>query len=334
MQLNTTTAHSSCEVTNILDHSHHLARAQNIIVLPTQSRIDECNRVNAVVFNPSEHEISISPESLTAKVHFDVDDGCSVFTADNLIKDPAAISSLLSESTYQPFPIANLPSHKLHRYARILTAQAVLSDEFEKEEEESSSAPATADAGYIPSQMEREERLKTLYNIESDIADFGRDYGQDLGLEKPLPEFQPIERFDIYSVQPAYRSYVSYLLNKYDAAMSRHSYDIGDTSKTLGYLTIILVKELPKCNNKVYSLQGYKREILKSILVMMLKHKTIERSSTDKLPCPCFIIGKKDPNSSPRFLIDSTQINPYLATTHQILPKIQPLLQETVYWGL
>ena len=39
---------------------------------------------------------------------------------------------------------------------------------------------------------------------------------------------------------------------------------------------------------------------------------------------PCFIIGKKDPNSSPRFLIDSTQINPYLATTHQILPKIQP----------
>ena len=217
--------------------------------MPTQSRRDEHNRVNAVVFNPSEHEISISPESLTAQVCFDIDDGCSVFTANDLIKDPAAIPSLLSESTYQPFPIANLPTHTLHQYASILTAHAELRDEFEKEEEESSSAPATADAGYIPSQKEREEKLKTLYNKESDIADFGRDYGQDLGLETPLPEFQPLEQFDINTVQPAYRSYVRYLLNKYDAAMSRHSYDIGDTSKTLGYLTMPL-KNYPNATTK------------------------------------------------------------------------------------
>ena len=67
---------------------------------------------------------------------------------------------------------------------------------------------------------------------------------------------------------------------------------------------------------------------MKSILVYMIKYKMIEQSTTDLLACPCFIIGKKDPNSAPRFLIDSTQINQYLATAHQILPKIQPLLQE------
>ena len=82
------------------------------------------------------------------------------------------------------------------------------------------------------------------------------------------------------------------LLAKYDDAMSRHPYDIGDTSKTLGYLTIPLIKELPKACNKVYTLQGNKRDVMKSILLNMIKYKMIEQSTTDRLACPCFINGK------------------------------------------
>ena len=110
--------------------------------------------------------------------------------------------------------------------------------------------------------------------------------------------------------------------------MSTHQFDIGDTSKTLGYLTLPLIRELPRCNNKVYTMQGAKREVLRSILIMMLKSKMIERSSTDKLACPVFIISKKDVNATPRFLVDSTEINQYFASPHQLLPQISAMLNE------
>ena len=345
MTLNSSSRHSECEVTNILDHSLNVGSVSSLVILPTHSVVSNQASINAVILNVSDKSVSVPPNSLQADVRFNLPSGEELISVDDLISDSSTISSLLEEKSFQQYPIANLPQDTLSVYSRVLAAQAETLCNKEKggknpspdsldcrkkktENTQNFQDNDLASAGYTPSQEEREEKLRKLYNEDKDVADFARDYGQDLGFEKPLPEFQPLEQFDINSVEPAYRAYVRYLLNKYDFAMSRHPFDIGDTSKTLGYLTIPLVRELPRCNNKVYSLQGHKREILKSILLMMLKHKMIERSSTDKLACPCFIIGKKDPNSSPRFLIDSTQINSYLATTHQILPKIGTLLQE------
>ena len=335
----------TCEVSNCLDHSEGNSKAEELVILPTHSSV-KGGIIQAVVLNCSKNVVSLPARSLKAKVLLENAGTSDNFTAEDIVSKPEIVSELLDREDVQidQFPISNLSNEVLNVYAqqryddivdtaacstgRCLSVSALAATSMKEEKGESKHKSAYHNSGTIPTQAEREEKIKRLYNKESDTADFGRDYGEELGYVAPQPSFQPLEQFDITSVKPEYRPFVRCLLAKYDHAMSRHPYDIGDTSKTLGYLTIPLIKELPKACNKVYTLQGNKRDVMKSILLQMIKYRMIERSTTDRLACPCFIIGKKDPNSAPRFLIDSTQINQYLATAHQILPKIQPLLQE------
>ena len=95
-------------------------------------------------------------------------------------------------------------------------------------------------SGINPTQEEREQIIEKLYPLPEDRTKFEREIGEDLGIEN-LPKLQPLEQYDIKQVAPQYRSFVRKLLHEHDKAMSTHQFDIGDTSKTLGYLTLPLI---------------------------------------------------------------------------------------------
>ena len=332
----------SCSVLPCFDHSKNKDKAQELMIIPSHSNVIAGNRVTAVVMNASAQSVQIESGNLKCLVQLDIGE-VRIIKGEELISNPELITELEQNMTEDPcfkVPVTNLSPSIKSLYmslngkkdlnesrastptACVQTARLKPSSDKEKEKEN-----YTGYSGLNPTQEQRENIIESLYPEPEDTSSFDREIGADLGIEN-LPKLQPLEQYDITQVDPQYRCYVRKLLDDHRLAMSSHQFDIGDTSKTLGYLTLPLIRDLPRCNNKVYTMQGGKREVLRSILIMMLKSKMIERSSTDKLACPVFIISKKDINATPRFLVDSTEINQYFASPHQLLPQISAMLNE------
>ena len=331
----------SCSVLPCFNHASNDESARDLIILPSHSHIQSKNLVTAMVMNASHTTVQLKEGGMKCLVQLDVG-AVNIISGKDLLDEPKIIASLEKEMTRNPyfqFPVSNLSPSIKALYASLeekplalsgvgLEAQLLSAEQQEIGGEKiKGDIKARGYSGINPTQEERERVIERLYPLPEDKSKFEREIGEDLGIEN-LPKLQPLEQYDITQVEPQYRCFVRKLLHDHDKAMSTHQFDIGDTSKTLGYLTLPLIRELPRCNNKVYTMQGGKREVLRSILIMMLKSKMIERSSTDKLACPVFIISKKDLNATPRFLVDSTEINQYFASPHQLLPQISAMLNE------
>ena len=74
-------------------------------------------------------------------------------------------------------------------------------------------------------------------------------------------------------------------------------------------------------------MQGNKQSALKTILSLMLRHGLIKRVKSASFSSPVFLIEKKDKASLPRLLADVRQLNDHLNLVHQLVPKIQSLLE-------
>ena len=176
-------------------------------------------------------------------------------------------------------------------------------------------------------QSAKNQRLRKEYDHEKDYADLSVEPGADVGFEVK-PAVSPWEQFDMKSVSPQYRPFVRKLIEDHEELFATSDLDCGDISLTLGTYSLPLKKPLPHTSHRTYFLQGKKQQALKVILSIMLRHGLLRRVKSATFSSPVFIISKKDKNCMPRLLADVRQLNSHLMPVHQLVPKIQSLIED------
>ena len=111
------TSLKSCEVSNYFDHIETSKCTQDLIILPTHSKISE-RTVQAMVLNSSSQPVFIPANSLNTRVLLEETGRTQLIRADDLIEDPELMPSLLDPENMEleRYHIANLPIQALDLY--------------------------------------------------------------------------------------------------------------------------------------------------------------------------------------------------------------------------
>ena len=183
-----------------------------------------------------------------------------------------------------------------------------------------------SDAGYEPSEKEKESMLDKIYDKAEDKADFNLTPGTDVGIDFG-PEKSVWEQYDPSQTPEAYAPFVERLIQQHESLFSRSDLDCGDISISLGTFSLPLQRKLPNQSHKIYYLQGRKAQSLKIILTLMLRHNLIKRVKSASFSSPVFLIDKRDTTALPRLLADVRILNEHLVKVQQIIPKIQSIIE-------
>lgn len=269
------------------------AAIERIQINSSHSALDPCDPEKAVTILREEFNGGDMPlENLV--VH-----NVSISTRRRLQEEESSLSHLFHSSDYHGLP-------PYERYT-VNLVQA-LTEKREKEEEE------------------KEDLLTKIYTEPHDYADFGQEVGADLGFDFG-PEVDIWEQFDLDAVAEEYRPLVKQLIEDHLPLFAKSDMDCGDISRTLGTYSLPLKKPLPHSNHRTYYMQGKKRQDLKVILSMMLRNNLLKRVKSATFSSPIFLLSKKDKNALPRMLADVRKLNEHLLPIHQLVPKIQSLLE-------
>ena len=124
-------------------------------------------------------------------------------------------------------------------------------------------------------------------------------------------------------------------IDKYPEVLSRHAYDIGSLSLTLGYCSLKLKKDvtLPPFK-KLYYVHNEQRQHLSDVLSFLLKSGIIERANQhhngqhNLFASPAYLVRKANPHRSGyRLVLDFRYLNDQLVSSPPILPNITQLIE-------
>ena len=166
-----------------------------------------------------------------------------------------------------------------------------------------------------------------IFRQPGDEADFEIEPGEDLGFD--FEEALDVRsQFNMTKVRPQYRCFARKLLVDHEPLFSKSDLDCGNISLTLGTDSLPLRKPLPHTTHRTYFMQGDKKRSLKIILSLMLRNGLIKRVKSATFSSPVFLLHKKNRASLPRLLADVRVLNEHLTPVHQLVPKIQSLLED------
>ena len=173
-----------------------------------------------------------------------------------------------------------------------------------------------------------------LYGSD-DVADFADldAVPEDATFGTEVMSQSPVDAIPWNNIPPEFHPAVRELfVEKYPTVLSRHQYDMGNISKTLGQIYIPLVDKVPK-SRKVYFSSEKDMRMLNDILVSMLKYKIIKRSQS-AWGAPVFLLRRKSGQQPLRLLCAICDLNEVLAKPVPILPNIDKLLQNLTSSGI
>jgi hypothetical protein len=108
----------------------------------------------------------------------------------------------------------------------------------------------------------------------------------------------PVDLIPFDKIRPEYHNLVKSIFNdKFPKLLASHNYDVGDISRTLGYLYVPLKKEMPK-SHKVYYSNHTDKRMLHDILEQMLKYDIIKKTHVS-WGAPIFLIQKAGGGQKP-----------------------------------
>ena len=134
----------------------------------------------------------------------------------------------------------------------------------------------------------------------------------------------------------SYRHKVKHIfIDKYSKIVSKHDYEIGDLSKTMGPIKITLK---PNANlpafKRVYYLHDIEGQHLKDILSYLEREGIISKSHPNlnsgftNFSSPAYLVAKANPHKSAyRLIINYKNLNSEILTTVPVLPNISQYLQ-------
>ena len=154
------------------------------------------------------------------------------------------------------------------------------------------------------------------------------DFGFSIPPIQSLKEIINLDKF-----QPTIRPYLEDLfIKRYPDLISRSNFDVGNLSRTLGYIPVRLKKgaKLPT-HSKLYYCNGDLKLHLSAILEFLQKHGIIEPVSPSDIgsedvnstfASPAYLIAKSGLDCGYRFIVDFSLLNTVIRNTPSILPKI------------
>ena len=125
-------------------------------------------------------------------------------------------------------------------------------------------------------------------------------------------------------------------IDKYSRIVSKHDYEIGDLSKTMGPIKITLKQNanLPAFK-RVYYLHDIEGQHLKDILSYLEREGIISKSHPNlnsgftNFSSPAYLVAKANPHKSAyRLIINYKNLNSEILTTVPVLPNINQYLQK------
>ena len=143
----------------------------------------------------------------------------------------------------------------------------------------------------------------------------------------PLADLINISQFEEIK-----RPYINDIfLNSYPEVISRHQFDIGDLSKTLGTYKITLKEgEVLPSFKRIFYIGQLEREHMSTILDFLIKtnivHKTTQHSTPSHFASPAYLVSKADQNATYRLIIDYRLLNQAINVPVPIIPDITLLL--------
>ena len=120
-------------------------------------------------------------------------------------------------------------------------------------------------------------------------------------------------------------------LDNYPEIVSRHQFDIGDLSSTLGTYKITLKdgETLPSFK-KIFYIGQIERQHMSTILQFLIKtnivRKTTQNSTPSHFASPAYLVSKADKNATYRLIIDYRLLNQAVNVPVPIIPDITLLL--------
>ena len=139
-------------------------------------------------------------------------------------------------------------------------------------------------------------------------------------LHLPPEHFVNLEEYEVEQ-----RPFIKKLfIEKYPGLVSRHSLDLGNLSKTLGYYRLKLKKfaKLPRFR-KIYYLNASELQQLQVILQFLLKYDAISKVDVggnhkdlhmDEFASPSYLIPRSNPSSSARLIVNYRHLNQLIET--------------------
>ena len=169
--------------------------------------------------------------------------------------------------------------------------------------------------------------------------DFMKDLDTKLlpdGYEVPSEKADINDLIQLQEYPPCFRARIKDIfIDKYSKVISKHDYEIGSLSNTMGPIKIFLKPNayLPPID-KVYYLQQEQGQHLRDILDYLLKEQIIQQCSPNcntgynNFSSPAYLVGKSNPHKSAyRLIINYKDLNEELLTQFPVLPNISQYLQ-------
>ena len=176
--------------------------------------------------------------------------------------------------------------------------------------------------------------MPNLYD-ENDVANFGEldDVPNNLTFGDGGYAKEPVDCIPWANIPVEYHAAVRHLFAvKYPNVLSRHQYDMGNISRTLGQMFIPLIDKVPR-SRKVYFSNEKDLKMLNDILMSMLKYQIIKRSQS-AWGAPVFLLRRKSGQQPLRLLCAICDLNEVLVKPVPILPNIDKLLQSLTSSGV
>ena len=315
-------------VTNPGNQLRQLEGLRELLVVPSLSEVEGREQVSAMVKNFSRKAVRVPKGHLLADVEIEREGG-----EFQILEEPGPNETMeIEEEELSVLPARKIISHLPIRVRRGLRkyesdlSREVLGMPLEATGARVSTVKKFEGKSREKTTEEKHDLLREIFPLAEDMADLRTEPGSELGFEIAPPR-SVWEQFDFTSVPPQYRPFIRWLLQRHENLFSTSDLDCGDISATLGTYTLPLRKPLPHTSHRTYYMQGNKQSALKTILSLMLRHGLIKRVKSASFSSPVFLIEKKDKASLPRLLADVRQLNDHLNPVHQLVPKIQSLLE-------
>ena len=179
-----------------------------------------------------------------------------------------------------------------------------------------------------PVVYEKVEKLDAEFEDQA----FATSHALDCSPSAMIGWDDPISMVPLDQVPQEYHPRIKKFLKKYEALLARSEFDAGDcSSKMKAYFYLPLHSKMPK-GRKVFHGGPEQMGQLQDILQHMMAWKLIE-------PCisysgePVFLLAKKNPSKSCRFIVSLTALNESLCDFNSVLPKMSTLIERVAQVG-
>jgi dUTPase len=157
----------------------------------------------------------------------------------------------------------------------------------------------------------------------------------DPGLDIPtLVHKSPQEAINLNQFEPEIRPYIKDIfLNKHPNAVSLHSLDAGDISKTLGYTTLRLIpgEKLPR-HKRIFQLSPQDTQYMEELIEQFIKYNYVRRAPIETTDIhlygmSTYVVPRKNKLDIGRLVIDFSPLTTIIQSPPSVVPDIAASLQ-------